>query len=85
MKRVEPFMEYAFVTVEHQILGKIDIKISRKLQVKYIISQLFEAVLSGGEKVGGSYLKAVYAEKLLYQSDTLEIGNIYDGELLRII
>lgn len=77
-------MEYAFVTMEHKLFGRIDIKISRKLQVKYIINQLFSA-LSLNNAINCNYLKAVYSQKLLYHCDTLEDKNIYDGELLRII
>lgn len=82
---MEDFEQYAFVTVEHSAIGRIDIKVSREIPMKLLIDRLFTAVGADQSKINGYYIKALNAKVLLSPSDSLIRRCIYDGEILRIL
>jgi uncharacterized ubiquitin-like protein YukD len=78
-------MDYVLVTVENRLIGKMDVRLNRKMSVKQIIYQLFSALSIDPEKIESCCMKAVRSRRLLFQTDTLESCGIYDGEILKII
>lgn len=78
-------MEYAIVTFEFADFGRINIRVSRRLPVKIIINQLFIALERSQSAIQSYCLRAMTSQKFLFQTDTLQSANIYDGEVLRIV
>ena len=77
--------KYAILTAQHASFGVLDIRVSRDITLKEIISGLFDALACNKKMLKGYYAKADVAQVLLGPDDTLRNKGIYDGDILRIL